>query len=43
MLKMASFTIEDRTSYHLQLFLILFTIFATLFFVALFRGCGMEA
>ncbi|MDD4875855.1 MAG: hypothetical protein PHQ86_01805 [Dehalococcoidales bacterium] len=38
---MASFEIEDRGSYQMQIFLILFTIFMTLFFSILARGCGI--
>lgn len=38
---MASFTIEDRTNYEFQMFLILFTIFASLFIAAFLRSCGM--
>ena len=39
MLRIASFNVDDRTSYHFQLFLILFSIIASLFFAGLFKGC----
>ena len=38
---MATFTTKDRDEAYMQIFLIVFSIVAALFFSALFRGCGL--
>ena len=38
---MASFTVDDRSSYQMQLFLILFTIFMTILVGILAKSCGV--
>lgn len=37
----ATFSIKDKTDYYMQIFLILFSIFMTLFFSFLAKGCGL--
>ncbi len=39
--QMASLTIDDRSTWQMQMFLILFSIVASLFFAGLFKSCGM--
>lgn len=38
---MATFSIKDRTDIYMQIFLILFSIFAALFFSVVLKGCGL--
>ena len=38
--QMATFSIKDRTDFYTQIFLILFSIVAALFFALLLKGCG---
>ncbi len=39
--KIASLAVEDRTSHQFQIFLILFTIFISIYFTAFARACGV--